>query len=260
MGNPFHTYAGVLDRSSHLVHGYLPNDPMVVGYQVYGQETVDGAYGNPAASGVLGSGSVAMFEVSRGNTLRSPTITRKGVGWVEESRRGTTHFVFDVDDYLAAGVAIPPDDNWMFLRVQENRVGVGLLEMVGAIPVLGPVYCVPPPRCYGIPKPTFTLQGIAPSAVVGVAAGAPAPFDLDLTTAAPRPLVLVLPVPMSEFTLVNLDGVETLLVSFGPDQVMQAVPPGGNVQLKSGSTKTLVLACPGAGGCPYALHGVLGRG
>ncbi len=112
----------------------------------------------------------------------------------------------------------------------------------------------------GVPKPTFTMQGIAPSAVVGVAAGAPPPFDEDLTTAAPRPLNIVFPFPLEEFTLRNLDGAKALLVSFGPGQLMQSIPAGGEVQLYSGSTKALVLATAAAGGCPYSIHGVLGRG
>ena len=260
MANPFYTYAGVQDRMTKLIHIALRNDPAVVGYQFWGHETVNGAYGNPAASGVGGVGISAMFQVARGTTFRSPTIRSSGRDMVEENRRGGTHAVFDMDDYTAAGVDLPPDSRWLFLRAQENRNGVGLLTVPGPLPVLGPIYCVPPTKTYGSQNPTFTLQGIAPSAVVGVAAGAPPPFDEDLTTAAPRPLFLVFPVPMTEFVIRNLDAVKTLLVSFGPEQAMQAIAPGNEVQLYSGSTKALVLATAAAGGCPWSLHGVLGRG
>ena len=260
MANPFHTYAGLMDRMTKLIHVALRNDPAVVGYQFWGQTTVNGAYGNPAASGVGGAGSVAMFQVARGTTFRSPLIRANGRDLVEENRRGGTHAVFDMDDYIAAGVALPPDDHWLFLRAQENRNGIGLLTVPGPLPVLGPIYCVPPAKSFGLPQPSFTLTGIAPSAVVGVAAGAVPPFDEDLTTAAPRPLFLVFPVPMTEFALQNLDAVKTLLVSFGPEQAMQAVAPGNEVQLYAGSTKAMVLATAAAGGCPWALHGVLGRG
>jgi hypothetical protein len=260
MANPFLTYAGMLNRATHLVHVYLHNDPQVVGYQMWGAPSVNDAYGNPAASGVGGLGGEALFEVARGTTFRSPTIRRNGQDMVEENRRGMTHAVFDIDDYLGAGQNLPPDDSWLFMRMQENRNGVGLLTVPGPLPVQGAIYCVPPPRSRGLAQPTFTLQGIAPSAVVGVAAAAPPPFDEDLTTAAPRPMYLVFPVPMTEFTLHNQDGANTLLVSFGPTQAMQAIAPGNEVQLFSGSTKAMVLACPNAGGCAFSIHGVLGRG
>jgi len=260
MANPFYTYAGLMDRATKLIHIGVRNDLAVVGYQFWGQTTVNGAYGNPVASGVGGAGSVAMFQVARGLTFRSPLIRSSGRDMIEESRRGATHAVFDMDDYIVAGVALPPDAHWLFLRAQENRNGVGLLTVPGPLPVLGPIYCVPPPKTFGLQKPSFTLTGIAPSAVVGVAAGAPPSFDEDLTTAAPRPLFLVFPVPMTEFCLRNLDAVKTLLVSFGPEQAMQAIAPGGAVPLYSGSTKALVLATAAAGGCAWSLHGVLGRG
>ena len=263
MGNPFHTYMGLMERTTQYAHMFLHNDPVVVGYQVHGELTVDDAYGNPAASGVGGLGVFPLFEVARGVTYRAPSLLRKGWGQVEENRRGTTHAIFQWTDVLVGGVGAPatdPDELWFFMRVQENRNGIGLLTVPGPLPVLGPIFCVPPASVMALPKPTFTLQGIAPSAVAGVAAGAVPPFDEDLTSAAPRPLYVVMPFPMTVFTIENLDGANTLLVSFGPDQLMQAIAPGGNVSLSSGATKALVLACPNAGGCPYSIHGVLGRG
>jgi len=260
MANPFHNYAGLLERAPHLIHTYLPNDPAVVAYQFWGAQTPDDAYGNPAASGVGGGGANAMFTVNRDTKFISPALRRRGLGRVDENLRGTTHAMFDMDDYVAPAGGLPPDEGWLFLRVQENRNGVGLLTVPGPLPVLGAIYVVPPAAMHALPKPTFTLQGIAPSAVVGVAAGAVPPFDEDLTTAAPRPLYLVFPVPMVEFTLRNLDGAKDLLVALGPNQIMQTVAAGDEVQIYSGSTKGVVLATAAAGGCPYSIHGVLGRG
>lgn len=261
MGNPFYTYAGLSGRAPHEIHVYLRNAPEVQAYQFWGHSTVNGAYGNPAGSGVGGTGPTAMFQVNRGTTFRSPLLRQSGRGHVEENRRGTTHAIFDLDDYVAGGSTIPPDNQWLFLRAQENRQALGgLLTVPGPLPVLGPVFCVPSARSRGLISPTFTLQGIAPSAVVGVAAGSPPPFTEDLTTAAPRPLYLVLPTPMTEFALQNLDGAKNLLLSFGPDQLMQSIAPGNEVQLYTGSTKALILATADAGGCPWALHGVLSRG
>ncbi len=262
MGNPFLTYAGLMERTAQYIHLFLHNDPMVLGYALYRQFSIDGAYGNPAGSGVGGSGAVAMAPVLRGNTYRSPGLIRRGLGLVEENRRGTTHIIVDPVEFVAGGLGLPPvpvDQLWLYMRMQEQRAG-GFLGMPGPLPVLGPICCIPPARAMGLPKPTFTATGTAPSAAVGVAAGAVPPFDEDLTTAAPRPLHIVFPYPLEGFTLRNLDGVKALLVSFGPGQLMQSIPAGGEVQLFSGSTKALILATAAAGGCPYSIHGVLGRG
>jgi len=259
MANPYLTYAGMLERSTHLVHCFMHKDPAVIAYQLWGGNTVDNAYGNPAASGVGGAGAVAMFTVNSDSTFRSPLLRRKGLGLVEENRRDQTHLIFDIDDYLAVGVNLPPDEQWLYMRVQENRRGVGLLTVVGPLPVQGAIYCMPPPKTMGLPKPSFTLQGIAPSATTSVA-GAPPVFSEDLTSAIPRPLYLVFPVPMGQFTVRNLDGAKALLVSFGPHQAMQSIPAGGEAGLTSGSTKALVLATAAAAGCPYSIYGVLARG
>ncbi len=132
MSNPFTTYAGLLERSTHLAHLYLHNDPMVLAYQVWGSESVNGAYGAPLDSGVGGAGPSAMFTMTRSQTFRSRTLRRKGLGMIDECRRGTTHGVFDVDDFLTVGGVIPPDDQWLFLRTQENRSFIGLLDFPAA--------------------------------------------------------------------------------------------------------------------------------
>lgn len=262
MANPFFTYAGIMERATNLVHLYLHNDPMVVGYQVWTEVLINDAYGNPAGSGVGGLGSTALFQAARGETYRSPLIRRRGRGLLEENRRGTTHMVFDFEEWTVggAGQVIPLDEEFVCIRVQENRFGAGLLNLGGvpANPVLGPIYLIPPMSAYGTSGPTFTTQATAPSAT-GCVAGAVPLFDEDLTSAAPRPMYLVFPSPLTEFTLTNQDGVKDLLVSFGPGQPMMTVPAGGETQLYSGRTKEMVLACPAAGGCPFSLHGVMSR-
>lgn len=129
--NPFRTWAGLSERTPHLVHLILRDDPMVVGYQVWGQRSVDGAYGDPVGSGVGGVGSVALFTVARGGAFRSPALRRSGRGQIIGSTRGTTHAAFDPDDFLLPGVPLPPDNQWLFLRVQENRLNQGLLALAG---------------------------------------------------------------------------------------------------------------------------------
>lgn len=258
MPNPFLTYAGVLERSSHLIHVYLQSDPQLTGYSFYGQMTLNGAYGNPVGSGVGGAGCANLFDVNRGLFFRSPTLRRKGLAALPENRRGTTQAAFDLDDFVTPGGVTPPDDRWLYLRVQENRLGVGGLLLGGVTPLLGGIYLVPPPNAYGQGGPSFSTQGTAPSAT-GCVAGSPPVFDEDLTSAAPRPMYLVFPTPLAEFTLRNLDGAKTILVSFGAGQQMIPLPAGQDLQLFNGGTKEMVLACPDVGGCAFTLHGVLAR-
>lgn len=262
MSSPFLPYAGVLERTTHLVHLYLPNDPQVVGVQFWGAVTINDAYGNPAASGVGGAGPSAWATVARGDFFRSPTLRRKGLAAIPENRKGTTQVAFDPDDFTVAGMGatLPLEQQWLHMRVQENRNGVGLLNLAGnpADPVLGAIYPVPPAAVYGLMAPTFTTQATAPSAT-GCTAGLPPFFDEDLASAAPRPLYLVFSTPLVELCLENLDGVKDLLLSFGPGQPMMTVPAGKKTELFSGQTKAMVIACPAAGGCPFSLHGVLAR-
>lgn len=128
--NPLHTCPGLMERNKHLIHLCLRNDPQVFGYQFWGQRSVDGAYGNPVGSGVSGAGPAAMFQVQRGDCFRSPNLRRSGRGQIIGSTKGQTHLAFDPEDFLAPGVPLPPDDHWLFLRVQENRAG-GLLAYAG---------------------------------------------------------------------------------------------------------------------------------
>jgi hypothetical protein len=259
MASPFTTYAGLLERVPHLVRMYLSNDPQVVGYQFWGAPSINDAYGNPVGSGVGGAGAQALFEVSRGVLFRSPRLKQKGLALIPENMRGTTHAAFDWDDFLLpGGLGANMDEQYTFVRVQENRRGVGLLNLAGvpADPVLGPVYLIPSVDAFGMVNASFTTTGTAPSGTP-CAAGATPSFSEDLTSAAPRPLVVVFPTPLREFTLLNQDGVNDLLVSFGFGQPMMTVPAGQVVQLFSGSTKMIILACPAAGGCPFSLHGSL---
>jgi hypothetical protein len=181
---------------------------------------------------------------------------------IPENRNGTTQAAFDPDDFTFAGSALtlPLDEQFLFMRVQENRNGVGLLDLAGdpTDPVLGAIYMIPTAAVYGMPHPVFTTQATAPSDT-GCVAGAPPIFDEDLTSAGPRPLYLVFPFPLTELTVRNLDGANTMLMSFGPGQPMMTLPAGSETQLFSGGTKEMILACPDAGGCSFGLHGILGR-
>ena len=143
--NPYRTCPGVVERGQNLIHLCLRDVPEVVGYQFWAYRTVSGAYGDPLDSGVGGVGPMALFQVPRGGGFRSPSLRRTGRGQITGSTKGQTHAVFAGDDYAApaAGLSsVPPDEHWLFLRVQEERLGAGLLALAG------------------IPEATVTLVGV----------------------------------------------------------------------------------------------------
>jgi len=402
MGNPLYTYAGVLERAPHMAHLYLFNDSMVAGYRFYGGPGPDDVYGNPYGSGCGGTYPELMFEVNRGDMYRSPTLRRRGLGRTQENHRGTTHAAFDIDDFRVPGTIRPKEEQWLFLRVQENRPAAGgylyyagipqatvtlagvlagdQLEVKGVIfqfqagvndlvgkagtlidpflvglgasdddaagnltvalndagdvypvmyllapvdtstgaanvgapsavvliqplniiatpipgslgqfsisstdntrvnidaialaesrlvwtydvntPVLGPIYCVPPASTYGMPSPAFTLGGRAPQ--TSCVAGAVPVIPEAVTDASGRPMHLVFPVPIIEITITNHDLAVGLLVSFGPGQIMQEIPAGGELQFFSGGgAKDVVLSGSSTNTIQFSLHGILGRG
>ena len=217
--NPFLTYFGLLQRSPNLVEMFRHDSLPTAGYQLWAAGTLDDAYGNPAASGVGGAGPDAMFQVTRGQQFRSPTLRRKGLGFYETNRRGQTHIVYDIEDYITVGGEIPTDDKWHFIRAQENRSGVGLLTVAGPRALLGPIYCVPPATFFGMPNPSFTLTGTAPSGTTS-AAGAPPVYDEDVTSAAGRPLHIVFTRPLVYLTVFNDEagGGNNILISMAENQ------------------------------------------
>ena len=142
MSNPLLTRPGVVERAPGLVHLCLRDALTVAGYQFWGSNTVDDAYGDPTDSGVGGAGPTALFTVGRGLGFRSPALRRSGRGQIIGSTKGQTHVVFDPADFNTPGAGLPPDDQFMFIRVQENRAALGFL----ALP--------------GIPEATITLAGV----------------------------------------------------------------------------------------------------
>lgn len=257
---PLGTYAGLLQRSRNLIEVYLRDEKNVVGYQFWGHRTVNGVYGNPAGSGVGGAGAAAMFTVNRGGMFRSPTVIRKGWGRIDESRRGTTRAIFDIEDFTAPGGSFPKDADTLFMRVQENRLGAGLLNYGAnpADPVLGPIYMVPPAALYTGLSASFTLAGTAPSGTGSVAGSSPV---LSEDGAVPSVMYLVFPMPCVDLTVRNLSGAADLLVALGPGQPMMTVPPNGDMPLPSGVSylREVLLAASGAAGAAFSIFGAMTR-
>lgn len=256
---PMGTWAGVVERKPHFIDMMLRNSPDVSAYRFFGQSSVDGAYGDPGGggtSGVGGAGCNLMFTVQRGTMYRSRTI-RQRKWMIEDSMKGITRAVFDLDDFLdpGAGLNLPADNGYLFLRVQEFRVAlnnwatynVGLGG--GDEPQLGPIYIVPVTEFWGLSEPTLTLAGTAPDGTDCTVGLAPV-FNEKWHDGAPlmNPLYLVFPRPLTAITVRNDEaaGGDPLLLSMGVGMPMANIPPQAELSLFTGASKEMILA--GSGG------------
>lgn len=256
--NPFLTTFGLIQRSPHYVEMFRRDALPTEGYIVHGGDTVNNVYGNPAGSGVGGAGAEQMFgPVMRGSHFRSPTLRRKKLGFYAGNRKGQTHLVFDIDDYLGPGINLPMDEAWLFLRVQEIRAGAALV-IAGPTPLLGPIYCVPPATLFGQDKPTFTLNGTAPGGT-NLALGAIPDFNEDLTDASPRPMHLVFSSPLTAVSITNTS-LNNLYLCYGPEQQVQVIAAGQETALFAGRTKEIIVGSNNAAGSSFRLNAVMGLG
>lgn len=254
--NPFLTTFSLIQRSAQYVEMFRRDADPTQAYNIYGSDSVNNAYGNPAGSGVGGAGAELLFPVTRGNFFRSISLRRKGLGLSEGNRKGQTHFVFDPEDFVGPGLNLPLDDAWLFLRVQERRFGSFLT--IGADPALGAIYCVPPAIFFGQDQPVLGLTGTAPGGTA-LADGAIPDFVEDLTDVNPRPMHIVFPRPLSAISIVNTS-VNDLLLSFGPGQMVQTVASGSDVTLMKGRTKEIIVGSSAAGGTTFRLSAIMGLG
>lgn len=137
-----------------------------------------------------------LFNVTRGALFRSPTLRRKRLGVVDESRRGQTHVAFDLGDYSSA--TVPSDLATSFIQIRE-------LDGSGATLSDGPVMVVPPPGFFATGRRNLVLNGTAPEGAAGA-------NNLPPVTGG---IVVALPKFADEVSITNTDAANSLFVSFG---------------------------------------------
>lgn len=247
----------MVERHPQLVDVMLRNKPDVAGFQLYTHRTLNGCYGNPAATGGGDSGvgglesPVPFLMVNKAATFRSTTVVRRGWGAIGESRRGMARAYFTLDDYTLPGNDIPPDSDQAYIRVQEQASGVGWREVLGPVntadPVLGPIYILPTPSFMNTKLPTMTFAGNAP-ANTGAVSLAPPPINVD--GQYPNPMIIVLPRSCDELTLKNTEaaGGDSLLVSLDPGAPLIEVAAQDAFVVYDGGIKSIVVASVDNGG------------
>jgi hypothetical protein len=193
----------------------IPEEPNTSRYRFRGHKSLDGAF----------LGSAEMFEVLSGAHFVSPTPQSEGrTGAVEDSKRGQTRVLFDPNDY-ASHPSLPPDSEMLFLRVEDFDIAAQ------AYLPPGPILLVPTVYQFGFQDSTITIYGTAP----GVSA---VPGDKPPATS----LIFALPLFTTSVTIVNLDGVNSLLVSTNRGTPMVPIPADGVINIDTGSISEMAVA------------------
>lgn len=266
--SPFSARVGLSRRSPHVVDLIIRNSPMVTDYRLWVSRSLDDAYGTVVNSGLAGSGGTMIMEAHTNRMAISPKIVLNGQASVAEVRRGQTSFMFDVDDYIVPAGDIPSDSEYLFARVQENRLALGWTKVSAlavnnaSMPIRGSILVVPDPSFYSHAASVFSLAGTAPAGSDCVAGIPPV---IDQTVQKPMPMHIIFPRPMGSLNVRNTSAAATLLVAFGLGQPMVEVAPGGSILPTGGGFSLpgvgeLIVAMKGPGvGCAISLDGVMGH-
>lgn len=232
-------FPNIVERYPNYASIFFRNEPQVAAYEVRVAATIDDAYG--AANGVAGAGSILLFNVAQGGVFSSRSIRRKGLGpgSIEESNRGQTRAMFDLDDLRTTlgNPAIPPDAHIAFLRVRTRTVGTTAFTTEPE----GPILIMQNPNRFTVPRPALTFGGTAPN--LGALAG----LGLQPTEGA---LEFRVPAFGDSFMITN-HGTTPLFVSTGRGiPYMQIDNAGGgstwaSVSHTSGMSDSLLIAANG---------------
>jgi hypothetical protein len=208
----------IIERTKNFIDITIPVEEGVTSYRLLGHRTLMGAFGNNGAD------CVQFIQLRSGANFRSPALTRRGLGHVDEVHRGVTRVRFDIEEFSGGGNVLPSDDEFLFLRVQELHSAVGAWRFVN------PIFIIPPWNFFSSPQPVITVSGVTGASKSGtlIEAAGNYPTDFDPATVGAGPLHFVLPRPFQTFSVTNPAsaadaGDDELFVSFGPNQIPQIV-------------------------------------
>jgi len=226
-------------RSQNQINMVLPIMAGVPKIRVLGAARLNDAYGNVA--GVGGGGVLPMFEVQSGATFISPSLKSRRLPAVEETNRGLTRMVFDLDDFATPAQPpgtsyLPTDDQTLFLRISLWNPATG-----GWNPP-GPIMIVPPYDFFTTKEPVFTVTGKAPN--MGIAAWPAAMPDFM----PPTVLNFLVPAYSTSISLENLGaaGDPPIFASFHPGMPPTVVKADRDFGLTGSGVPEFFIASPNA--------------
>jgi hypothetical protein len=251
---PWETRVELAERTTNLTHLYIRSRPDASIFRVYGHKTLEGVYGNPAAtgggtSGVGGAGPTPFVDINQNGWWRSGSLIQRRLGFMGGSTRNQAHIMYDpIDLQTTAPAVFGGDEEWLFVRTQEFRPSLAAWNVVKGVtnngdPIMGPIVCIPPRAwLYSGRDPVFQFSGTAP-ANAQCAAGSNPSLDLDLQN--PNPLHLILPRRAARVEITA--GGQALLYSTGLYEPMVALGANATVNIV-GDVSQLVLASSDNGG------------
>ncbi len=223
----------IIDRSLNQAAIFFRDTPTIGAYRVRAASTLDAAYGT--ANGVTGAGTIALFDVERGGFFRSRSLRRQGHGLMEESTRGQTRAVFDLDELKAdAGLPnlIPADNQIAFLRIQSRLPNT----VFAGTETEGPILILQNPGWFSVPRPALTLSGTAPNLATAAAGGLPPAETLEFRV----------PAYGDSLIFTNHSTTDAIFLSVGPGIPFMQVDPLQTLSHTSGMKDALLIAASGA--------------
>jgi hypothetical protein len=222
MATPF-----MVDRYPGVIEMAIITKPQVASYRFGAANTLDTAF----------TGVTTLFDVPRGTSFRSPTLTMSSLNQCADTRKGQTRASVDMADYASATVA--GDSATSYFRVSE-------INHAGTVLNPGPIFVVPPPYFNTSPYRTLSLSGTAPN----IAA---------TTTGLPPTGAMVISLPCHGDTLTfyndDSDNSRSLFVSLGAGQQEIEIPftaVGDSFPLPFAGTAIYIRAAV-AGAVPFRL-------
>jgi hypothetical protein len=224
----------IIERATGLLKMQFRNSPDILGYRIRVANSLNNAYGPD--NGVGGTGTEAIFDLTRDQSWRSKAIRVKGWGIEGDSIRGLTRAFYDPNEFYnpPTTTAVPPDNALTFMRVQVRTVASPTFPGVTNNLNQSAILIVNDPGFFTVPRPALTLYGTAPS--VGAVPGLPPP---------PESLVFHVPA-FADAMVVTNHGTGTLYLSVGRSLPMMQINEGSSISHSSGMKDELVLAASGA--------------
>jgi hypothetical protein len=231
----------ILDRSENYATLQFKNDEDILAYRIRCADTLDNAYGTE--NGVVGSGTEAIFDVLRGQTLRTKAIRDRGLGISGDNTRGQTRATFDPGEFFGQAAQVPPDSNIWYMRVQVSTVATAAAggSVPGGFPLTAnntnqsKILVMRNPTFRTVPRPALSVGGTAPASAAAVLGGPP----------PPESLVLSFPAFADGMVISNLDAVTPLFFATGQGQGLFQVAPSQSISLTTGMKEDLYIVSTG---------------
>lgn len=216
----------LLTRSTNQIDLMIPRKANISKYRIRGHRTLEGASLSP----------VILFEAQAGTHYRSPQMKRNRLGFVEDSKVGQTRITFDLDEFTSTSPFVPPDNNVVYLVVEDFDIASGSYTSPS------PILIIPPTSYFGVQNSVVTVYGNAP----GITA---TPGE----TPPGGSLAFGLPLYSASATLKNLDPANSLLVSFNAGMSMVPVSAGDVFEVNNGSIFDIFVASENGSSVPFTM-------